>query len=105
MALEEYTTLATRSVVHRTIELPIDWLDFVTHLQYRLGRYNETTLSAATNMTDFQAAVDEMRKAEPFSIYASYDHGHLLNLVDGRPAKANALRNREFGICHDDDKT
>ncbi|KAK5115797.1 hypothetical protein LTR85_009391 [Meristemomyces frigidus] len=88
MALEYYSTLATRSVVHRTIELPIDWLDFVTHLQDRLGRYNETTLSAATNMTDFQAAVDNMRRGEPFSIYAIYDHGHLLNLVDGRLAKA-----------------
>ncbi|KAK5700080.1 hypothetical protein LTR97_006215 [Elasticomyces elasticus] len=88
MALEQYTTLATRSVVHRTIELPVDWLDFCTHLQDRLGRYNEKTLTAATNMLEFQAAVDDMRKAEPFSIYASYDHGHLLNLVDGRPPKA-----------------
>ncbi|KAK5717447.1 hypothetical protein LTR17_016134 [Elasticomyces elasticus] len=88
MALEQYSTLATRSMVHRTIELPVDWLDFATHLQDRLGRYNEATLTAASNMIEFQAAVDDMRKAEPFSIYASYDHGHLLNLVDGRPPKA-----------------
>ncbi|KAK4926541.1 hypothetical protein LTR49_006475 [Elasticomyces elasticus] len=88
MVLEQYSTLATRSVVHRTIELPVDWLDFATHLQDRLGRYNEATLTAASNMIEFQAAVDDMRKAEPFSIYASYDHGHLLNLVDGRPPKA-----------------
>ncbi|KAK3646872.1 hypothetical protein LTR56_008360 [Elasticomyces elasticus] len=88
MTLEQYTTLATRSVAHRTTELPVDWLDFCTHLQDRLGRYNEKSLNAATNMLEFQAAVDNMRKAEPFSIYASYDHGHLLNLVDGRPPKA-----------------
>jgi uncharacterized protein (DUF302 family) len=39
-------------------------------------------------MTEFQAAVDDMRQGEPFSIYARYDHGHLLNLVDGRSVKA-----------------
>lgn len=87
MSLEQYSTFANRSVVHRTIELPVDWLDFVTHFEERLGRYNETTLGAATNITEFQTAVDDMRRAENFSIYAKYDHGHLRDLL-GHPAKA-----------------
>lgn len=81
MSLEQYSVSAARSVVHRTIEIPVDWLDFVTQLEHRLNRYNPTTLTAATNMTEFETAVVEMNKGEPFSIFANYDHGRVLNLL------------------------
>ena len=86
MSLRAYSTDVTRTFIHRTLKLPVDWLDFVTHLEHRLGRYNEVTLAAATNVVELQAAVDGMRGQEALSIYAIYDHGHLLN-VSGKPTK------------------
>ena len=87
MSFETYTQDTPRTITHRTIELPVDWLDFVTHLEHRLGRFNAEALAAATTLSELEAAVNKMRGAEPFSIYAIYDHG-VLSTLAGQPRRA-----------------
>ncbi|KAJ5647842.1 hypothetical protein N7490_004214 [Penicillium lividum] len=87
MSLKTYSSDCTRSLIHRTIELPVPWKEFVRHLESRLGRYNDAALKAAKTLEQLEAAVDTMRGAEPFSIYAIHDHGELSRLA-GRSQNA-----------------
>lgn len=86
MALKQYSKDAVRTVIHRTITLPVDWYEFVTRLEHRLGRFNQTALDTATTLDEMEAVVQGMRKKEPFSIYAIYDHG-VLSTVGGVPKR------------------
>jgi hypothetical protein len=81
MSIQSYLTETNRNVIHRTVDFPVPWLSFVTCLESRLGRYNDATLKAATNLQELEEAVNEMRGAEPFSIYAIHDHGALSTLA------------------------
>lgn len=87
MSLSQYTKDTPRVIVHRTIELPVDWYEFTTRLEHRLGRFNPVTLAASTSVEELENAVLVMRKKEPFSIYAIYDHGFLSTLA-GQPRRA-----------------
>ncbi|KAJ5901738.1 TT1751-like protein [Penicillium taxi] len=87
MALEEYSTDFTRSLIHRKIEIPVPWSAFVQCLESRLGRYNDDALKAAKTLKQLEAAVNAMRGDEPFSIYAIHDHGELSSLA-GRSQNA-----------------
>lgn len=87
MAFETYSRDDPRTIVHRTIELPVDWAEFTTRLEHRLGRFDPTALAAARNLPDLEAAVNRMRGLEPFSIYAMYDHGDL-STIAGQPRRA-----------------
>jgi len=81
MALSQYITDAPRTIIHRTVELPVDWYEFVTRFEHRLGRFDAAALDSAKTLQEMQAAVLAMRKREPFSIYESYDHGVLSTLA------------------------
>jgi hypothetical protein len=81
MSLSQYTTDSSRTIIHRTVELPIDWYEFVTRFEHRLGRFDAVALDAARTLQEMEAAVLGMRKKEPFSIYAIYDHGVLSTLA------------------------
>jgi hypothetical protein len=87
MSLSQYAKDTPRVIVHRTIELPVDWYEFTTRFEHRLGRFNPITLDASTSLKELENAVLGMRKKEPFSIYAIYDHGFLSTLA-GQPRKA-----------------
>ena len=87
MAFELYIQDSPRTITHRTIELPVDWLEFVTHLEKRLGRFDADALAAATTLDQLEAAVNKMRGSEPFSIYAIYDQ-RVLSTLAGQPRRA-----------------
>lgn len=87
MTFDQYTHTTSRTITHRTIDLPVDWLSFTTHLEHRLGRFDAVALDAAHTLAELEAAVNKMRGAEPFSIYAIYDHG-VLSTLAGQPRRA-----------------
>lgn len=75
MSLVEYQYDVPRTISNTVLELPFN------RLEHRLGRFHAEPLAAATNLADLGAAVDAMRGGEPFSTYATYDHGVLSTLV------------------------
>ncbi|KAJ5784337.1 uncharacterized protein N7503_009549 [Penicillium pulvis] len=87
MSIQDHSIDNNRTIIHRTIDLPVPWLSFVTCLESRLGRYNDKTLKAANTLQELEEAVNEMRGAEPFCIFAINDHGALSTLA-GRSQNA-----------------
>lgn len=86
MSISDYSMDSNRSIIHRTLDLPVPWLLFTTCLESRLGRYDDAALKAATNLQELEEAIKKMRGAEPFSIYAIHDHGALSTMA-GRSQK------------------
>ncbi|KAJ5994517.1 hypothetical protein N7451_010241 [Penicillium sp. IBT 35674x] len=87
MSIQDHSIDTTRIIIHRTIDLPVPWFSFVNCLESRLGRYNDKTLKAANTLQELEEAVNEMRGAEPFCIFAINDHG-VLSTLAGRPQNA-----------------
>ena len=63
MSLVEYQCDSFRTITHIVFELPINWLELTTYLEYRLDSYNTGSLAAPTNLAELGAEVDSMPAA------------------------------------------
>ncbi|KAJ5894673.1 hypothetical protein N7495_006364 [Penicillium taxi] len=87
MSIQDYSIDTSRTITHKTIELPVPWLTFITSLESRLGRYKSASVKSATTLQELETSVNEMRGDEPYTIYDIQDHGKLSTLF-GRAQKA-----------------
>ena len=119
MSPAEHQLDTCRNITHTVLELPVDWLEFTSHLELRLGRFHAESLAAATILAELEAAMNPLRGGElsAFTLYTpaassppdrptspreAVRHGQLARgNHDNRPRHQGCAKRANFESVHE----
>jgi hypothetical protein len=83
------TTVSISHVIHLSVDVSSDYVQFTTKLESILGRLDFGILSQVMENPEFvkNAIINQMQGAFELILFNQYDHGSLLNIW-GKPRKA-----------------